>query len=843
MIPPKDTNIYLKSELTPAGISEMGNLLRIMSYMFSMTTSYVDADNRANNRNHYLVSPKNFCDQLEAMLYSNPVMALIICKDLGLFETLSTLREINPLVPNSDDQQEGWFVSSKTEKEIQGNDDALSIWNFQKDRWTPSDMDLYINLLSIVGAQRLDYKNKVYLSIKAKETSGEYSYRCGSASFDIEGEDLELLDSLGKPVDKDGKLFTDASGDAKSFSQLEYEEKLQVEGVRLDKGLSPYDVRHVFHGRVSGVLPEDQESKLFEVVAKWKEVSTGKEGTQTGYYSFVDYILGKLEQNSDSSQGHELMMFLDEAVRTFVTYPVAEIFKLRDKLADEHFTPVLGIIDTYFIAEACCYDSKQKDLNWFSDIYERHVSKFIKGVIDGAKSGDAFKIVSAGFQEGLKFIANKLANNPTFEMQGILLRAMIKLGSVADQIDQIRPETPINPFAKTMYVKAMLEQIKPRLEAVKEVVDSSLMARLQLKTTSGSKYISQEYAMQLVAWCRYQAGMEDIEIAKKTGLPLDVIQKAHIDFLKHCNENHITEPGAIEKETITLLEKICQGPTIKSLKTLVENNLVSAGGKIAIGGLTGVASVLPFILVVGPVLQAVGYTLVAALEASTLSPIPDFQSGEIYYGGCVTWSMMNPDMNIISAILLAAGVYITDYMEFGSGAFKSVRCGVDMDWVNMILAGVQAGMITLGMGYVSEDTLADLMKPFLTVFGALAGAQYGGPLGAIIGAVGGGIVGLASCLPQLDQFYKEYIWPGAKFMIGASLMGPTGVITSAISNTIVMSALTVVEEAWINSIIGNPLFKNVLPDFSAILEYVPGFGFSDYDYFSNYITHYVFGMW
>ena len=87
-------------------------------------------------------------------------------------------------------------------------------------------------------------------------------------------------------------------------------------------------------------------------------------------------------------------------------------------------------------------------------------------------------------------------------------------------------------------------------------------------------------------------------------------------------------------------------------------------------------------------------------------------------------------------------------------AFKGVRCGIDMDWINVILAGMQGGMITLGMGYVSEDTLADLMKPFLAVFGALAGLQYGGPLGALIGLGAGGAAGVASMLPQVDQFYK-----------------------------------------------------------------------------------------
>jgi len=155
---------------------------------------------------------------------------------------------------------------------------------------------------------------------------------------------------------------------------------------------------------------------------------------------------------------------------------------------------------------------------------------------------------------------------------------------------------------------------------------------------------------------------------------------------------------------------------------------------------------------------------------------------------------MNPDTNIMMSILMAAAVYLTDYMEFGEGAFKSVRCGIDMDWINEILQGMQAGMMTLGMGYVSEDTLADLMKPFLGIFGALAGLQYGGPLGTIIGGLGAEAVGLVSMLPQADQLYKEKIWPAAKLLIGASLMGGvTTVITSAIANTVAMTGISAVE--------------------------------------------------
>nr|MDO8079124.1 hypothetical protein [Candidatus Freyarchaeota archaeon] len=129
------------------------------------------------------------------------------------------------------------------------------------------------------------------------------------------------------------------------------------------------------------------------------------------------------------------------------------------------------------------------------------------------------------------------------------------------------------------------------------------------------------------------------------------------------------------------------------------------------------------------------------------------------------------------------------------------------------------------------------------MFGALAGFQYGGPLGAVIGGLGAEAVGLVSCLSQADQFYKKKIWPAAKLLIGASLMGGvTSVITSAIANAVAMTAINSVENAWMNNIMGLPWMQDATLDFSAILEYLPGYGFG-YDYVANYITHYVYGMW
>jgi hypothetical protein len=176
---------------------------------------------------------------------------------------------------------------------------------------------------------------------------------------------------------------------------------------------------------------------------------------------------------------------------------------------------------------------------------------------------------------------------------------------------------------------------------------------------------------------------------------------------------------------------------------------------------------------------------------------------------------------------MAVGIYLTDYMEFGAAGspfagstFSAIGSVLDMDYVNIILAGCQNGMVNLGLGYVAEDTIADLMKPLL------------------------GVVGLVSMLPQADQFYKTYIWPVAKLAIGAALMGGVKpLIESALANFAAINAINAAENAYINSVMGNDLFSDVTFDFSALTDYLPGLCGDNYDYIANYITHYVYGVY
>ncbi|MEX2722685.1 MAG: hypothetical protein Q6367_002215 [Candidatus Freyarchaeota archaeon] len=845
-------NFYSKDEYTPTSIAELAKFLRLLSRTFQSTTSSADIDElRKSTQYLYYVSPKDFCDQLEAMLYTYPTMAIEICQKLGILEALAQLREIKPILPYSNQAQDGWLYSRTNNIEkIKNNPEADLFSKLQNMDYVPTSTDLQIALLTITGAQRRDTHKKVVLPILQINNQ----LKIGSAQFDPNNDnDLEDLDKIGWPVwleekrdEKTGEItynskFFQVGYTRRTFTKLKEEGRLdKVAGIHIKPEATPYDLREVFYGRVTGVsiLPPDQKSSIFEKMSKWNIITTEDGRQKTGYYEFCNWILAHLELDTGGREGRELAEYINQAVRTYVTNPVFKILELRDKLATEDYIPVLGIIDTYFLVQTYAGDIERGALNWFGNYYNE--------LIESIEKGNVYEVVSHGFEQALKYIADKLANNPTFEVQGRMLRAMIRLGKILDTAIELRPEALTNALPKAQLAKQIAETLGVRLQEIKKAVDSSILMGLKGKT--GQAYISEEYGMQVVAWLKYQ-GYTPSQIAEKTGLTPKQVEDKLGEWIRYCKENKINELQARKDKSVQLLDKLCQQPTFASIKNMLNpNSLVASGGKMAIGGAIGGAHIIPFITIAAPVLQAIGYTLIAALESSTLSPI--FNSSEnqgfpnnYHWAGCITRNMMNPDTNIVMAILTAAAVYLTDYMEFGEGAFQGVRCGIDMDWVNVIMAGMQAGMMTLGMAYVSEDTLADLMKPFLAVFGALAGVQYGGLLGAAVGAVAGGVVGLVSCLPQVDQFYKEYIWPTAKLMIGASLMGKVStVLTSVLANMVAMTAIGAVENIWMNDLLNLPWMQDLSVDFTAILEYLPGLGLS-YNHPANYITHYIYKMW
>ena len=759
-----ESNKYSKDEYVPASINEVAGFLRILSHMYSITTSYEDI----SNSNKFSVSPKFFVEQLQAMLFTKPVEALRIFRDLGGFEALSILRENKPVEEHSSNEaRPGWFVRTDSEKDEEGNKiagqsvknskDGASFFDLQSSAdYTPTQTDLFIILLSITGAQRLDIRKFAHLPLTGKETKEGYLFICGTKgdpekgvedntkTFDTNNKyDLKALDKLGYPVKSEGKRFFEG-GEPLSFQELkqQYPDKLQeVKGIRLKENLSPETVREFFHGAIRGVPPLGQKCEWFEKVAAFIKVDAkktdGKEsGKASGYYSFANYILEKLnvhKEEVESKQGKGRTQFVSDAVRAYLTNTVAEIVKLRENLADEYFLPVLGIIDLYFIAEANAYDSEGKALNWFGQKYDE-IQEFIEKYLEAAKKGNVYEVVYDGFKKSLEYVANKLTYQTNTELQGRLLHAMIKIGQISNMIDSIRPETATNPLAKSLFTASLYNNLKPRLDAIRTAVDT--LKEAKIAKMSGEKFVYTQHGMQLVAMLIHQ-GLEIREIQDVTGFTEEEIQQLAADWEAHCQKNKITELQK-PREFVSVLEQICQGPTKKAFNSLAMSGLMANGLNIGVGGALGSLHILPFITILGPVMQAVGFTAIASLEASTMSPlIYDFLNGNLYWGGALTRLFMNPDANILTSILMGLGVYLTDYCEFGgrsisSGSndpLKKTSLGkqgkglkgaaglIDMDLVNVVLAGMQGGMINMGMGYASEDTIADLMKPILGVVG------------------------------------------------------------------------------------------------------------------------------
>jgi hypothetical protein len=164
--------------------------------------------------------------------------------------------------------------------------------------------------------------------------------------------------------------------------------------------------------------------------------------------------------------------------------------------------------------------------------------------------------------------------------------------------------------------------------------------------------------------------------------------------------------------------------------------------------------------------------------------------------------------------------------------------------VNIILAGVQGAMTNLGLSYTSEDTLAELMNPFIWAIGGLAGYKLGGPIGAVAGGAIGLVAGLVSILPQMDEFYHRNIWPTAKTILALTVSKDIKRFAIKLGKeTGWQTSLLLAEDTFLKMAIGLPLFDDVTFDFSQFTQYLPDLLLGDYDYISNYITHHVYKTW
>lgn len=523
--------------------------------------------------------------------------------------------------------------------------------------------------------------------------------------------------------------------------------------------------------------------------------------------------------------------------------PLEDRVVRRAGMATEDFQPMFSLSTVMLLVDSAQLAmSEPAAVQMMSMVTEGHAETLME-YHEAVKRGDTMAIATMANKISIEYLAQSLRSSsmPYLKKVGETLVGMVEWAESKGKIVELRPEGVLNWFGNVMLKAELLEETIKRLDQNKVSMEDILLMN-QKENVYTSVMKQQEFRLILeLSYKKYSVE----EIAKQVKY---YSENQIRDIQKYYRYNEETgefeersffarilgklDRIANEKLGLNQLKQFFKNPTIKGAKNLMIG-LGAAGASITLGGVMGSHSVALFMTILAPILQAVGFAGIGALEANTMSPILFDQEGNVYQGGVVTKFTMNPEANIIASILMVAGVYLTDYMELGSGMFSGFPSGIDMDWINVIMSGMQAGMMDLGLCYVSEDTLADLVKPFLGVVGLQGGLISAGIFEAI---------GLISCLPQADQFYKERIWPLVKLSIGAQLMGGIKpILSSAFANTIAMNAINVVEQAFMNVLWEEPALNGATMDFSAILEYLPSCG--GYDYISNYITHNVYGVW
>ncbi len=899
------TNIMEASEYAPLSINEVGQGLRILKAIFRLTTDLGSTEQsyEVTSDNSEFLSPREFVEHLEALLYTHPYEALLICEDLGILELLKYRRNIYPILATSNVAQKGDIIHVRDiEADIPPNypyDDVREIkafYNLYGLRDIPTDTNLFINWLAWIGAQHWKM-NDVYIPVGFMTDDLYFgAFVCGSATFnwydlmknpDDQNEEIHPLDYIGIPVQilSDGTkepFYKEDRKTPKKFKELGWEEFKRVEGVKCREDLSPYDVRKIFGNyevdpetgepiypvrwRIAGVPPyEDSEktkeqlnqevnifSKMTERIRINADPNLSDRQRQRlslpCFYKVHEYALETVGVTYESPKSNEFFdkgkklpfrSTLGEAMKMVFKVPLEDRIVSRLGMADEDYQPMFSLQTVMQLVDAAKLAmSEQMAIKMMSLAAEEVHSRTYFEYYEAVKKGDMVALTAMANKINILYLAQNLRSSSSTMLKkiGQTLVEMVDWAETHGKLVELRPEGVLNWFGNALVKTELVEQTLLRLKRNKITMEEILL----MDKTMNPILRQQEYQLILQL---LEKGFSPDKIAKQ------VISFTQEEIEQIIDGATVGEDGQIEErpsvamtlgfgkltETIGKLQqffKLFKQSPSKALKALGLGAL-GVGGGMALGGAIGGGHVAFFITAVAPMLQGAGWAAIAALEAQTMSPLLSDQEGNVYQGGAVTRLTMNPDANIIASILLAAGVYLTDYMELGEGALAKVPSGVDMDWVNVLMAGMQSGMMDLGLCYVSEDTLADLVKPIL----GLVGIQGG--------LVGMGIfeaVGLVSCLPQVDQFYKERIWPIVKLSIGAQLMGGIRpIFTSALANTVAMNALSVTEKAFMNMLLEEPSLSGATMDFSAMLEYLPLGG--GYDYIGNYISHHIYGVW
>ncbi|WXG41619.1 MAG: DUF2341 domain-containing protein [Candidatus Freyarchaeum deiterrae] len=840
------TNIYSDSEYTPTSFLEIFHMLGILENICALFATHTGASEDAKTRRETL-SLAYFFSELRGVLVDEPKTCLELFKAFGGDKVLAELRKIKPIIPYSNMAQLGWFtLTGRTLEDVKNafpecKKDIESLLQLCKsgENIIPTQVDLLTILLSYTGAQRAIGQKNIYLPIKVDTT--DHTYKIGSAVFNINTEDLKLLDNVGVPTDEYGITFLAANyrqSPDLSFTQLKAKDEqllLKVGGIQILNTVEPASIREVFGGRVAGVPKEKQNPQIFDNLLKFTEVSIpgsymrGGEEIQrpysSGYYSFVEWLMSEKMRLGEifdigKKEGMDKLNYMDLLIKGWGNERSTKILEQQKSLDNEYHTRLEDLWALYLHQRTRISPTERSSMDTFGTLYQ-----ILKGDITE----------EMGNQHAIDYVAEKFmwSNNPDVQIIGIKMKQMeLRLLDPSFETFEARPETlGAGKGALALYLTQYKIYEGSEGPYIKNV------PIIQGGAETGIDPVAlEEGKMQLMAEIFYKGG--SVKELQEMGFT-----KRDITLTLDRFETNILEGKTGEKMTWIQQwgiqhwadkQRFLLDPSTKTLGEMMKSGLILDGVSTVIGA----AKMIPFLTIVAPILETIGYTAVAALESMTTAPTLKYNatSGEFYVGpgGAVSSFLGNPDWNLLAGIAMTVGVMLTSLMQFGAGPFKEIEFKIDMMSVNIILAGAQQAMMSLGMCYVPESTIADIMKPILGIVGVRLHPYIGAAFE---------IAGLLSMLPQVDQFYHERIWPIAKLALGASLMGTEQIIVGSIATAAAMTAIGAIENAWENQVFGDPWYQDIQIDFKPILANLPLETWGVQDYVNSWITKNLYGMW
>ena len=365
--PQESTNIYPESEYTPIDYNETLHLLGILQNLCTIIST--QSSTGETETNIKTLTPAHLFSELKGLLVDNPKKALKLFKSFEGDKLLAELRKIKPITPYTNKAQTGWFATLTSERDFvnfykiypECREDVRSMkWlKSPASQQFPTQVDLFIILLSYTGAQRAKGNLHVYLPVRAEPVAPNlFEYRIGSATFNTYGTDLELLDKIGVPIDTKKKTFQEGKRGYyrpdKKFTELNPSEIPRVRGIKLHPTVEPADIREAFSGRVKGVPSEKKNPKIHDTLLKFTHTKIPKTYVRkgktinayywSGWYSLAEWITPE-EFKEDirripQTKPRELLRYMDTLITLWGSLRSALILQLQNALNNEHFTRV-----------------------------------------------------------------------------------------------------------------------------------------------------------------------------------------------------------------------------------------------------------------------------------------------------------------------------------------------------------------------------------------------------------------------------------------------------------------------------------------------------------------------